>query len=237
MNDMRNGRTMTMTETYGYGGMIERVAADIGAAITGGRIRPGGQLPSERSLAARYGVTTPVIREALHALEHRGLIVRMGPRLHGWFACRNQHADAGRSAAYPLGDLVEARARIGVSAAGLAAARCTDAQLHRVHLVYERMIAEPDARRWLELYLAFHAEIADASGSPLLGDVLAGIHEAVAGDPALCRSIGAARAEAEQEHAEILRALARRSSDDAERWMRRHLDRASEAAVSVRRAA
>src|ERR687886_1846181 len=55
------------------------VVAQIREAILSGRVKPGDRLPTERELAAQFGVSRVTIRDALRALEAGGLIrVRVG---------------------------------------------------------------------------------------------------------------------------------------------------------------
>jgi GntR family transcriptional repressor for pyruvate dehydrogenase complex len=57
-----------------------RVAAAIQAMIRRDRIRPGGRLPTEHDLARRFGVSRPLVREAIEALRALG-IVESRPRV------------------------------------------------------------------------------------------------------------------------------------------------------------
>jgi DNA-binding FadR family transcriptional regulator len=60
----------------------EIVIDKIKEEITGGRLKPGMRLPSERDLAIIMGVSRPVIREALRMLQFMG-IVQMKPGTSG----------------------------------------------------------------------------------------------------------------------------------------------------------
>ena len=55
------------------------VARRVRASISSGEIKPGDKLPSEQTLSNAYGVSRPVIREALSLLKSDGLVVS----LHG----------------------------------------------------------------------------------------------------------------------------------------------------------
>lgn len=59
--------------------LYEQVAGQIGALIRKGEFVPGQRLPAERDLAKVLGVSRPVVREAMIALEIAGLLeVRTG---------------------------------------------------------------------------------------------------------------------------------------------------------------
>jgi DNA-binding GntR family transcriptional regulator len=52
----------------------EQIAADIRAAVRGGRLQPGDRLPTEREHAARYGVAIGTYRQAVALLRNEGLL-------------------------------------------------------------------------------------------------------------------------------------------------------------------
>jgi GntR family transcriptional regulator len=54
--------------------LTEQITARLSNAINDGTYPPGQQLPSEGELAKRYGVSRPVVRNALDALRRQGLI-------------------------------------------------------------------------------------------------------------------------------------------------------------------
>ena len=62
------------TSTADTSKLYQKVAAAVASGITAGRYEPGARLPSERDLAEEYGVSRPTVREAMIALEIRGLV-------------------------------------------------------------------------------------------------------------------------------------------------------------------
>ncbi|MDR3494798.1 MAG: FadR/GntR family transcriptional regulator [Ancalomicrobiaceae bacterium] len=59
--------------------LYQKVADQIGELIRGGEFKPGNRLPPERDLSKQLGVSRPVVREAMIALELAGLVeVRTG---------------------------------------------------------------------------------------------------------------------------------------------------------------
>lgn len=58
---------------YVYARVADHVAARIGA----GELRPGARLPSERDLAAEYGVALGTARRAVQELRDRGVVVTL----------------------------------------------------------------------------------------------------------------------------------------------------------------
>lgn len=55
--------------------IYEQVSEKIRAEIRAGRFMPDARLPSERELAALFGVGRPAVREAIGALQNEGLVV------------------------------------------------------------------------------------------------------------------------------------------------------------------
>lgn len=55
--------------------LSQSVARQIELLVLRGILRPGERLPAERDLAERMGVSRPSLREALEALEEKGLVV------------------------------------------------------------------------------------------------------------------------------------------------------------------
>lgn len=55
--------------------IYEQVSEKIRAEIRSGLFLPDARLPSERELAARFGVGRPAVREAIGALQNEGLVV------------------------------------------------------------------------------------------------------------------------------------------------------------------
>jgi GntR family transcriptional repressor for pyruvate dehydrogenase complex len=101
--------------------LSDRVAADIVGTIVSQQLQPGDQLPPERELGEQFGVSRTVVREAVRALEARGLLdVRVGSRIkvatvhpqtvHDaiWHFARTARVD--ESAAMVLSELLEAAA-------------------------------------------------------------------------------------------------------------------------------
>ena len=165
--------------------------------IVGGAWEGGTPLPNEDELAAELGVSRTVVREAIKALQAKGLVevrpktgTRVRPR-RAWHLLDAdvvswQFADMER--ADDLRELYEVRASIAAAAARLAAARRTAEQLAEIEAQQRRIdaaAAEPLARRHADL--DFHAAVADAAHNSLLAHATAMVRvalEAAAPPPA-----------------------------------------------------
>jgi GntR family transcriptional repressor for pyruvate dehydrogenase complex len=210
------------------------------ADIVSQRIRSGEWLPPAAALAAQFGVSRGVARECIRGLEERGLVaVRHG---RGATVLPQQRWDVldpdvlralldhGRGPVI-LGDFLESRRIVEISAAGLAAERATPDDLRQLSGAFDRMTAA--ARRALEnpaaedLYheadIGFHRALIDATGNRALGALSEPIQRALIAarrplarpDLRLERSL--------PEHRRILTAVAEGDVDAARDAMRAHL--------------
>lgn len=142
--------------------LYKRVAAQLIDQLQSGVFSVGDKMPAERDLAVSMGVSRPVVREAMLALEVLGLIeVRLGA---GTFVTRMPgETDAPRFNISPF-ELLEARLVIEGEAAALAAVHVTDEEIAKLESLVEAIreqnedhIAEENAD------MAFHLAIARAT--------------------------------------------------------------------------
>jgi DNA-binding FadR family transcriptional regulator len=193
--------------------------------IVGGAWEGGTALPNEDELAAELGVSRTVVREAIKALQAKGLVevrpktgTRVRPR-RAWHLLDAdvvswQFADMER--ADDLRELYEVRASIAAAAARLAAARRTTEQLAEIEAQQRRIdaaAAEPLARRRADL--DFHDAVADAAHNSLLAHATAMVRVALeaAAPPPADDGSGALRAA-------VIDAIRSGDADGAEKAMR-----------------
>lgn len=147
---------------------VEEAADRIRDGILVGRYRAGDHLPGERELSQRLGVSRLTLRSALARLEAEGLVRAM----HGAGNLVLDYRESGtidllgylarlslEGRVVPvdvLGDLLELRRAIAVEALGLAAERCTDAELEamREHVRAQHALLD-QPRAFMEADLAF----------------------------------------------------------------------------------
>src|SRR5918994_6991880 len=137
--------------------VIERMTQ----AIVEGRLRPGAPLPSEGQIAATFGISKPIAREALRELAAMGVVsVQQGK------VSRVRAVDSGPLARFfrfavgrteqGLHDAVELRRMLEPRIAHLAAERRTSEQVVALQEILARMeTAVGDVPRWIEADLAF----------------------------------------------------------------------------------
>ncbi len=156
------------------------IADHIRSLILQGGLKPGERLPSQRSLAERYGVSRPSVREAISALESTGLVlVRVGSGVY--VAPPDRRAAPWRfSDRCSPRDVYEARFALEGFAARLAAARADVASLGRVTAAVDAMAAAYARRDTAAMARAdarFHDLVFDIAGNPVLAGMYRPVRE------------------------------------------------------------
>ena len=134
-----------------------------------GKLSPGQQLPPERELARRIGVSRPSVRAALRSLAAKGLLVTR----HGagtFVAAGPPMLD---SEPLTRAEMFEARRTLEVGVAELAAARATGDGLAAIADAVTGMFAAvDDPQAFLVHDIRFHRAVAAASGNPILASLV-----------------------------------------------------------------
>ncbi|MEB2844419.1 FCD domain-containing protein [Rhizobiales bacterium RZME27] len=199
----------------------EVVFDELRSAIVSGRIEVGTRLPSEAHLAKRYGVSRPVIREALRSLQTLGMTqTRTGS---GTFITTSTPSADLSYSGYSARDLIEARPFIEVPAAGWAALRRSEQQASDLMTLCERMDAEEDPHRWVTLDSEFHMLLAKASGNAVFEKIVTDARDALMQQSELVNMMASRRVASNGEHRRIAVAVNAGSQDDASRAMELHL--------------
>jgi DNA-binding FadR family transcriptional regulator len=207
------------------------------ALIEAGEFAPGGVLPSERELMARFEVGRPAVREALQTLENMGLakirhggrarLVRVEPKL----ILEQVNLSVRHLLAADPGNrehLREARLMFESAMVRLAAAKATEEE---IAVLREALAAQRDAAQdpaeFIRRDIAFHAAIARISGNP----VFSAVSEAMLGwlfefSPRQLR-VPATEELTLAEHTAILDAIAAHDPEAAVFALRAHLTRAN----------
>lgn len=218
-----------------------RVAALLSREIENGGFPAGHRLPTEQQLADRFGVSRNVVREAVAQLRADGVIeARQGV---GAFVRAPEQRAAIRIDRDALKDgdnmerLFELRCILEAEAAALAAERRTPEHLVAIKAALDRMGGE---ERWedgsIEADLAFHREIARATGNGYIHTFIAFICEQIRRSIHYARAVNPLHDLVDVnvgEHVVIYEALAAGDADAAADAMRRHIIGAA-ARVGVR---
>jgi GntR family transcriptional regulator, hexuronate regulon transcriptional repressor len=212
--------------------LYQQVASTIMESITAGKYKSGERLPSERDLAAAFKVSRPTIREAMIALEIRGL----AETRHGSGIYITDHPPAHEGAGdLDIGafELTEARRLFEGEAAALAATTITDECLEELKLIIAEM-ADENARKEQDWTAdrRFHVAIARATRNTAIASVIENLLDMRHKSPLCVYMLERARRVGVQprvsEHRRILVALRKRDPRAARNAMRDHLARVIE---------
>lgn len=163
----------------------DALIARITQAIHDGRLKPGDALPSEARLAASFGVSKPIAREAIRQLAAMGVVnIQQGK------VTRVQALDAGpldrffrfavRGSKTGLTEAVELRRILEPPIAAHSAERRSPADIERLGAILARMeMALGDVPRWIEADLDFHEAVAASSGNSLLDLQIRGLRPVI----------------------------------------------------------
>jgi len=208
--------------------LVGRLTAD----IVSGKLPPGSRLPTEQEMIAAMGVSRTVIREAVAALRADRLVVtRQGV---GAFVAdkvrRPFRVDFDENS--PLREVLnvmELRTGVEVEAAGLAAARASSAQTKKIAERYAAIGSAIDKGDIaVDQDFAFHCAIADATGNPQFRQFLEYLGTFIIPRRTVWGSSAPATNRAhldlfQREHEQILRAIEKRSPEEARAAMQKHL--------------
>ncbi|RRY11703.1 FadR/GntR family transcriptional regulator [Brucella anthropi] len=209
----------------------EVVFDDIRSAITSGRLAVGTRLPSETQLAGRFGVSRPIVREALRSLQTLGLTqTRTGS---GTYVLNASPASELNYGSYSARDLIEARPFIEVPAAGWAALRRSAEQLANLLELCDKMDRQTDPQKWELLDSEFHCAIAEASGNTVFSKIVADAREALIQQSELVNLMSGRREASNVEHRLIVEAIEAGSEADARAAMETHLSKVKTAVTTI----
>lgn len=211
----------------------DEVARLLGERIRAGEFSVGARLPSEQIMASQFGVSRPVVREAIARLKNEGLVrTRQGS---GAFVCEwkmhSLHFDPGVGGRLESVLLIyELRKGIEAEAAALASARRTRAELANIkrkakHANETKQSVEEN----IKADMAFHRAIAEASHNPYYIMVLDYLQRFLLNAFSIARST-VMRAEyandMANEHMDVVHAIHRKDSAAARLAAQTHIDRA-----------
>jgi DNA-binding FadR family transcriptional regulator len=156
------------------GTLAEQVTENLLAYIESQNLKPGDLLPSETSLSTSFGVSRPVIREALKNLEGKGYVEIVNGKgalvkpidSHPLRQFFQRAMQLERST---ILELMEIRKGLEVQAAMLAATRHKESDLARIKKLVEAMrnqLKNPDG--YAELDTDYHLAIASATHNSIL---------------------------------------------------------------------
>jgi len=210
------------------------LADELRAEITSGRLQPGERLPPEPELCVRTGVSRSTVREALRLLASQHLIVTTRGVTGGSFVA---HPDAEQlsealstgltllthSAGIGFADLLELRRALEIPAAGLAAARHTEAHVAEMAAaLFDPEMDDIDVM--LHAHTHFHSAVAKATGNPLFELVTRPLYHVSYGEEIVENLPVGYWARIDADHRELLERIRQSDPEAATAVARRHLD-------------
>src|SRR4051812_37885866 len=206
-----------------FEGTVER----LGTAIKLGLLPPGTRLPPERDLAEELGISRSTLRQALTALTQSELLVAYRGRGGGTFVVESPPltVDTETPDEEWMRAVLDYRVAIETGAATLAAERAREDHLDAMRGLVERMAAgsKPPFEPYRRADIRFHIALAEAAQSPrivaAMTEVQGQMSELIAHiahpEEVLTRS--------NDQHRELVVALARRDATGAVAVVRQHL--------------
>lgn len=174
--------------------LYEHVEEAIGLQIIKGKYKPKETLPNEKELCAEFGVSRGVIREAIKVLHKKGLLwprPKIGTQVQPRTQWNLFDADvlvwklkAGQQLRF-LKKVTEVRRIIESEAAKLSAERASAEEIDEIQKIYNRLeqILKDkdnfDFKEYLQVDMAFHTAILDASHNELLAQIGRTMRDAV----------------------------------------------------------
>ena len=210
--------------------LVNEVSEQLAKAIRSGVDWEGGVLPSERQLAAQFGVSRPVVREATKLLEFQGLVeirqglgIRIVDRLYAPLSAATRLLlpdDTER-----LRQSLDVRMVLEPAIARRAAERVNQDDIARLHERQQVLEQASSLEEAMEADIAFHGELARVSGNEIFGIMLDSIADlGRESRRATMSQVGFDRAI--RQHAVVLSALEAKDAEAAENAMQVHIQSA-----------
>jgi GntR family transcriptional regulator, transcriptional repressor for pyruvate dehydrogenase complex len=216
--------------------LYEQIAQLIRGRIVNGELTQGFRLPNERDLAAAYGVSRNVVREAVRALVKDGLIeVRQGSGTYVADGTSTALGDSlglalslGGSSGKNLSNLIEIRTIIEPTVAGIAARRATKHDIAAMEAEIETMEgAFEDVDRFIAADHRFHVAVAKATQNHLVPMILVPVVDVLNEQRKRLFFVVHSAKSAQAFHKRILAAIRKKDSAAAIEAMRGHMKQVS----------
>jgi DNA-binding FadR family transcriptional regulator len=200
----------------------DTVREQLVALIETGKLKVESRLPSENELAQSFGVSRPVIREALVSLQALGLTTSRTGR--GTYVISTRATSPLLLGRYSPAHLNEVRRFLEAPAARLAAERRSGEDVGRLAEILAAMEDSDDASQRKKHDASFHLAIAQAAGNPLFAKLIEDLRSILEEHSAAASHVPHRRHGATTEHRAIYDAIVRRDADGAAAAMIAHLN-------------
>jgi GntR family transcriptional repressor for pyruvate dehydrogenase complex len=209
--------------------MYEAIANRLEEMIISDIIRVDEKLPSEQILAINFGVSRPVIREALMLLKARGLVEQKNGE--GAFISQpspENMTDTVRRiiqiGGIDMPALCEVRVALEALSATLASEKAQKKDLDALRQINRQMTeSRNDLARRAELDVLFHVKIAEAGGNRLLIFFINSLASQLSEMIEKNLTLEGAAEDGERYHERIIDAISTQDAEVAEELMRNHI--------------
>jgi GntR family transcriptional regulator, transcriptional repressor for pyruvate dehydrogenase complex len=215
--------------------LYEQIVQQIEDSILKGTLKAGDQLPSERDLALKFGVSRTAVREAVKALHEKGLVEAYSGRgtfiTNGTSQAMTQSINLMMRIDQVEGseNLAQVRQILEPEIAAMAAIKIQEPQLALMREAFSTMNAalkDPDA--YIEADLDFHLALAEAAENPLILSLLDSIVGLLREQRLKIFFHDSGPERGQYHHARILAAIEKRDPDASRAAMREHLQQVRE---------
>lgn len=212
-------------------GLPDQLADRLQRFIADRNLKPGDRLPAMSTLAARFRVGYPTLREGLKKLEALGVIsIRHGSGVYvrqpvaGFFLV-NPITAATEPTRKILLDLIDARKAVELETIGLAAERITPELATQLeNLLNDALLHLEDHEALNRINMQIHLTIASASGNSVLRHILEVILDLFQEEQRLLLDIHGFPRSDHEEHTQLVDAVRRHRKALAVNRMRKHLE-------------
>jgi GntR family transcriptional regulator, transcriptional repressor for pyruvate dehydrogenase complex len=215
--------------------LYEQIVQQIEESILSGEMSEGSQLPAERDLAKQFGVSRTAVREAIKALQEKGLVDAFPGR--GTFVTNGTSNSMRRSLdriikggetdgwAY----LVEVREILEPEIAAMAAVRADDQDIAAMREAVDVMDhARRDSDAFIEADLDFHLALAEAAANPIVLSLIDSIVGLLREQRLRTFHVDGGPDRGQHHHKLILEAIERHDQQGARKAMQAHLSQVRE---------
>ncbi len=210
--------------------LYEQIVQQVEDSILKGQLKPGDQLPAERDLAQRFGVSRTAVREAVKTLREKGLVEAYSGRgtfvTNGTSQAMRQSLDLmiRINPQEGLSNLAELRLVLEPEIASLAAGRIEEQLLSTMRdavALMDQNLHDPEA--YVEADLDFHLALAEMAGNPLILSLLDSIVGLLREQRSRIFNVKGGPDRGQFHHKRILAAIEQRNPEAAREAMRAHL--------------
>ncbi len=195
--------------------LADRLASRLAAGVERGRLAPGDRLPTEAQLAAEHGVSRSVVREAVHRLKSRGLLVsRQGSGVYVAAPARHRPLEFDPRVLESVDAVVHV----------VEVRRVLEGEIAALATLDEAVAAGGDG---VAEDLAFHRAIGECTGNPQFAKLLGFLEQYLREGMRITRGNEARRADfmeaVRKEHRMIVEAIAAGDAAAARRAAMKHM--------------